>query len=297
MISIIICSISPVKAEETRQNISETIGSKTNYEIIVFDNRDARLPIAAVYNKCALEAKGENLMFLHEDMRFKDNDWGEILENKLTEKDCGVIGFAGSIIKTAEYSGWSVNCDTERSHYWYVNDEGNETLCNINMPEGTDFAHVVTLDGCGMAVRKCVHERHPFDEQILTGFHCYDIDYTLEIAKYFKNYCCRINVLHMSNGSFDNSWIKTTIRMHEEKWKAFLPMCIDEKVFSDKEIAKLNEISAWMFFKTAYKAGSEYTWYTFKKFSSLPFSSWHTKKVLSGYFKILVQKRHKRNKK
>lgn len=33
-----------------------------------------------------------------------------------------------------------------------------------------------------MFVRKDVWAKYPFDEELLTGFHCYDLDFTLQIA-------------------------------------------------------------------------------------------------------------------
>ena len=294
MISIIVCSISPSRLEELKKNIKATIGNDTEDEVIGFDNRTEALPIAAVYNKCAAIAAGNNLFFLHEDIKFKESGWGRTIEEKLKEEDCGVLGFAGSIIKTSALSGWAINIETERSHYWYIDDNGIERLCNVNMPEGTEFSRVVTLDGCGMAVKKTVHDKWPFDETMLTGFHSYDLDYTMEIAKHCKNYCCHIEVLHMSNGSFDEKWVSSTIRMHNEKWYKFLPLYIPEANFSKKELDKLNAITMWSFFKSAYKSGSQYTIPIFKQFASLPYSLWHTVKVIDGCWKLTVRKKHKK---
>ncbi len=292
MISIIICSISPSRLNELKRNIEATIGSETEYEIIGFDNRNEALPIAAVYNKCAATASGENIFFLHEDIKFKETGWGRIIEDKLSEEDCGVLGFAGSIIKAAAYSGWWTNSDTERSHYWYIDKDGKERISNINMPENTHFSRVVTLDGFGLAVRKSVHDKWPFDETVLTGFHCYDIDYTMEIARHLKNYCCRMEILHMSNGSFNEDWISSTVRIHNEKWNRFLPLYIPEADFSRNELEKLNAEIMWNFFKRAYKSGSSQTKVIFREFARLPFSLWHSIKVIDGCWKLLF--RHKK---
>ncbi len=50
--------------------------------------------------------------------------------------------------------------------------------------------------------------KYPFDEELLTGFHCYDLDFTLQIAadRCYKNYvCCSSEVLieHSSQGNFN----------------------------------------------------------------------------------------------
>ena len=48
MVSIIICSVSPLLLEDLKQNIAQTIG--VEYEIIAIDNREKRWPIAKAYN-------------------------------------------------------------------------------------------------------------------------------------------------------------------------------------------------------------------------------------------------------
>ncbi len=40
-------------------------------------------------------AKYPYLFFVHEDVKFHLQNWGGVIENKLREPDCGVIGFAG----------------------------------------------------------------------------------------------------------------------------------------------------------------------------------------------------------
>lgn len=55
MVSIIICSVSPLLLEDLKQNIAQTIG--VEYEIIAIDNREKRWPIAKAYNYGAQQAK------------------------------------------------------------------------------------------------------------------------------------------------------------------------------------------------------------------------------------------------
>ena len=59
----------------------------------------------------------------------------------------------------------------------------------FNVVQGEWFAEVVAVDGFGMFVRKEVWKANPFDEKMLTGFHCYDVDFSLQIAvsKRYRN--------------------------------------------------------------------------------------------------------------
>ena len=61
MVSIIICSVSPLLLEDLKQNIAQTIG--VEYEIIAIDNREKHWPIAKAYNYGAQQAKYPYLFF------------------------------------------------------------------------------------------------------------------------------------------------------------------------------------------------------------------------------------------
>ena len=93
MVSIIICSVSPLLLEDLKQNIAQTIG--VEYEIIAIDNREKHWPIAKAYNYGAQQAKYPYLFFVHEDTRLLSDKWGEFIIPKLAEPECGVIGFVG----------------------------------------------------------------------------------------------------------------------------------------------------------------------------------------------------------
>ena len=59
--------------------------------------------------------------------------------------------------------------------------------------------------------------KYPFDEELLTGFHCYDLDFTLQIAadRCYKNYvCCSSEVLieHSSQGNLIKVGIKIRLK-------------------------------------------------------------------------------------
>lgn len=244
MLSIIICSISPERLQQVSQNIKDTIG--VEHEIISIDNREKKWSIARVYNEGARKALYPYLFFVHEDVKFHSQDWGTVIEKKLEEPNCGVIGFAGTKAMLRCYSGWLQN------HQWMcllLYQGLNEGLTELRAHQAyleRPFEEVVALDGLGMFVRKEVWKAYPFDEALLTGFHCYDVDFSLQIAasKKYKNYvCCSTKVLieHFSSGSLNHSWYKDTIRFHKQKWNKILPMQIDDLKLSRKDEKKYRE--------------------------------------------------------
>ena len=63
------------------------------------------------------------------------------------------------------------------------------------------------LDGVFLAVRKEVFLQNTFSDDYLHSYHGYDTDFSLKIAKHFKNYVINdILIEHFSGGSFDDIW-------------------------------------------------------------------------------------------
>lgn len=243
MLSIIICSISPERLEQVSRNIHDTIGAE--YEIIAIDNRDKKWPIARAYNEGARKARYPFLFFVHEDVKFHTKGWGPFIESKLEEPDCGAIGFAGSQIKFRAYSGWpQFNKWKKMLLFQGRNESSKLEVMNVTLEQ--PFEEVVVLDGLGLFVPWEVWSMYPFDEVMLTGFHCYDIDFSLQIAagQQYKNYvCCSPKVLieHFSAGLYSRDWYRETIRMHKQKWSAILPLKVNSIVLCEKTLRKFEE--------------------------------------------------------
>lgn len=290
MLSVIICSISPERLQSVKKNIEETVG--VEHEFIVIDNRVKKWPIAKAYNFAAKDAKYPNLFFVHEDVRFHSSNWGTFIESKLKEPDCGVIGFAGSKVMFRCYSGWGQNYKWVCSYLYQGN--GHSSFFNVhNAYLGNDFEEVVALDGLGMFVRKDVWLLYPFDEQHLTGFHCYDVDFTLQIAasKRYKNYiCCSNNVLieHFSLGNINTQWYEDTIRLYRSKWRYILPMKVVGCKISSKEERKQEERFFNIFLQGIIKTDSPLKKVVLREFMCYPFSWKHFAHCLSVICKIIT---------
>lgn len=241
MYSIIVCSISPERLELLSQNIHDTIG--VEYEIIGIDNRLLKWPIAKVYNKGAKQAHYPYLFFVHEDVLFHTNNWGGIIASKLQEPNCGVIGFAGSFFKPKSYSGWYVGPEWSCSLLLQGTNNG-KIIDSCNIIPNTNFTEVITVDGFAMFVRKEVWEKFPFDDNRLTSFHCYDLDFSLAIAssRIFKNYVCstpKVFIEHFSPGNYNFDWYQTTVKLHQTKWRKILPLKTESIILEDKKIQEI----------------------------------------------------------
>lgn len=236
-LSIVICSIKPEKAEETKNNILATSG--VNCEFIIVDNRERKWPIAKAYNYGASQAKGEVIFFAHEDILFKNEGWAKPIIDKIKEPTTGVVGFVGSRIRTDCYSPWSQVGDYSVGHLYYIED-GLKQIIHNGVIYGQDFRQVIVVDGLGFLVSKKVWREYPFDEERLTGFHCYDIDFCLTIAQHYKNYVyTAAEIYHYSNGNMGIDWAKATVFMTDDKWRKMTPI-----VTPDVKDADLDKITA-----------------------------------------------------
>lgn len=256
MITFIICSISPEKIQNLEQNIKYTIG-KIEYEMIAFDNRQTKYGITKVYNLCAEKARFDYLCFIHEDIAFHSLNWGETIVNQLKKPHCGVIGFSGSQIKSKAFS--SVHSIPALCVSNYIQRFPHCKKSYINSLDiKLDYAPCITLDGLCLFVRKQVWREHKFDEVILTGFHGYDLDFTLQVAEHYQNYVCnRVLLEHFSQGVFKKDWASTTIRLHQEKWENRLPLSVLQ--LSDQKMKEYEHEALYRFirllFETDYSFG------------------------------------------
>lgn len=289
MLSIIICSISPERMRQLHQNINDTIG--VEYELIVIDNRDKKWPIARAYNEGAEKARYPYLFFVHEDVKFHSKNWGQFLEDKLKEPDCGVIGFAGTKVMLKCYSGWLQDYSWMVLFLYQGLKNGKTEFRVSHSFLGQPFEEVISLDGLGMFVRKEVWSEYPFDEKMLTGFHCYDVDFTLQIAagKKYKNYVCtspKVLIEHFSEGNLNHSWYKDTIKMHKQKWDRLLPIKVDGFILDKKQEKKLAERCSNSFLRKILATDYPEKKLVLKEFLAYPFSWKHLGHCISNLYKF-----------
>lgn len=225
-LAVIVCSVDPGRAAALERSFRAMAGA--GLEFHVFDNRRLCWPIAKVYNHCASQARAACLLFVHEDVAIRTDGWAPALVAWLTRPDCGVIGFAGSALWVPTPDAWwHVPQQYHRCSYAQsVNGVESRHI----LPEGADvdFLPVVAIDGMAMAVRRDVWERFPFDESVLGGFHCYDIDFSVAIGRHYVNYIAYgINICHFSEGKYDRAWFDATENIYRHKWRDLSPVMVD----------------------------------------------------------------------
>ena len=264
MISVLICSSNPVLLEQVQTNIVNTIGTK--YEILYFDNREMNKGICAVYNELASKAQFPYLCFLHEDVLFENQGWGnKIVEIFSSDPGIGLIGVAGSKYKSAYFSGWFSNMkELDCANYVHQYKTGIE---RVHLSPGDNYLleEVVCIDGVFMCSKKEAWETNKFNEDLLTGFHFYDIDLSLRIAHHYKVVVTYDVLLkHItSGGDYGNKWVEIAMKYHQQM-RSQLPF---SKIKVEYKIADRKVIEAALDFLKKYNISfsNKIKWVTLQK--------------------------------
>jgi hypothetical protein len=239
MVSIVVCSIRPDQLARLQQSVEATIGLP--HEWLVADNRNTGKGICQVYNELAAISNHPYLLFLHEDVTFERRDWGKQIRSVFEQHErLGLLGVAGSTIKSSSISGWYTgNAAFDRYHLTHALPGHTEVLKQL--PDHAAYHPVVCLDGVFLFVRRSVWEAMPFDAEQVKGFHFYDLDFSLRVANKFDvGVVSDLGLIHHTEagGDYGTRWAREAILFHQ-RWKERLPMNIPGAQFSEGKIQRV----------------------------------------------------------
>ena len=246
MISIIICSRTGVVNQNLSQNIAASIGAE--YELVPVDNSANRYSIFEAYNEGVSQAKGEILCFMHEDVLFRTESWGKIIENHFLDDSIGLIGFAGSHFLPST------------PMYWYSSPFVSQR--NLNNDDGVVEEHfhedwfgnnnlidVCVCDGLCFFVRRSLFETIHFDENTYKGFHMYDMDICMQVLQTGKRVCVCRDVLVEHRWSEKKQFTKqggdaffANLKLFAEKWKKQLPIWRGLTMIPEEAFEKIDDL-------------------------------------------------------
>ena len=145
-----------------------------------------------------------------------------------------------------------------------------------------------------MFMRRDLWEEFRFNEESLTGFHCYDVDFTLRVAssgKYHNYVCCSVSALveHTSEGNLNQGWYADTIRMHKTCWKGMLPCsCVPEYDFGSSDFLRRKERVAHYFLRNIIRSGYSEKYLVYREFVfSHPMTLKHLGHIIGDTFYLL----------
>ncbi|PRY15756.1 glycosyl transferase family 2 [Pontibacter ummariensis] len=281
MISIIICSKDDSLFDALCLNIKEKIG--VQHEVIKISNSAGAFSISEAYNQGLARAKYEFLVFVHEDVAFHTQDWGQILVNTFsTNSDVGCIGIAGALYKTKAPSGWWGVEKGDAVINLIQHGNGEKRIESAGWGAGERIKEVAVVDGVFMATKKSLGIC--FDTSI-PGFHCYDLNLSIEVKlKGFKVIVTKeIFIEHFSPGSLNKGWVVASSVLHN-KYTNALPISV---LPGSDTSAKMEFLNLYSFIRLAitHKLKLLTLSYWFKLFKSKPFAFGTHYSLLRAIFK------------
>ena len=178
------------------------------YELFLMDNRKGKFKSAAeALNKGAEEAKGKNIMFVHQDIDLSSNTWLEDTEKMLDSiTNLGIAGVAGRI----KYREGMVTTIEDGTPPQKIPSFIFKTPVKVQ-----------TLDECLFIIPKSVFNILQFDDKTCDDWHLYAVDYSLTVKdRGFDVYVIPSPLYHRSPGfsysEMYNSTLKKVLRKH---WK------------------------------------------------------------------------------
>lgn len=266
MISIIVSTYKPENFNSFSENIKQTIG--VEYELIAINNPGI-MGLCEAYNKGISQAKYPYLCFSHDDIKINTSGWGQIIINQFNnDKDTGIIGIAGEGYKPWIPTGWffSFLSKSRRINLTQASPNTHELNKLYYNPQNKTFDNVLVIDGCWFCTTKKIANEFHFDDTTFTGYHYYDIDFSLQVSrKYLVLISYNIDIEHFSYGNYSKDWIIETFRFNN-KWKKFLPL---SQIRTNKEEIAENEFHALCYILDECSKNKTHLWNLYKTLNSI----------------------------
>ncbi|WP_323735589.1 glycosyltransferase [Methanosphaera sp. ISO3-F5] len=158
----------------------------SNYDLILINNEKNRFYSAtSALNYGAKKAKGDYLLFVHQDVKFIGTNWLSKTELEIKKLDkIGAVGVLG-----------------KKDIHLYTNILMGEPPRRVSDYTLKTPLEIKTLDECLIIIPKKVFNKHKFDEKTCDDWHLYGTDYVLSIKKEgYKSYVIPTNLIHRSIG-------------------------------------------------------------------------------------------------
>ena len=227
MISVIICSRTADISQELKDNIAATIGCE--YELCVIDNSHNEYNIFSAYNEGVCRSTGDILCFMHEDIVFHSENWGEMLHNHFEQfPQTGAVGVLGGHYLPKRPCYW-LEPRKESANYIQggVREEQYYTRRILHQQYRKPRTFVAALDGVFIAMPKCMFTKElvRWDDQTFNGFHFYDADMCMQVHKagYNVEIVWDIVLEHRNKSEFNQDFISARL-VWFKKWENSLPM-------------------------------------------------------------------------
>jgi hypothetical protein len=175
------------------------------YELIALDNSTGRFRSAAeAYNFGGAKAKGDYLMFVHQDVWLVTRTWMEDAERMVKDLPAlGAAGVAGAVSLSSRIRRAGMGNAAHLVASCYYLDEDTVAAEPLNWPP----EEAETLDECLLLVPRAVFDHLKFDEVTFDAWDCYASDYCLSASDMgLKSYVIPLPCSHCCTRSGHGRW-------------------------------------------------------------------------------------------
>jgi hypothetical protein len=185
-------------------------GQTSDHELILLDNTSKSFKSATeALNKGGRDAKGEYLMFVHQDVCLPSEDWLKVVESRLALlPNLGIAGVAGA---------------RGTNRYVVTNMEHGDPPRLAGNVQITEPDKVQTLDECLILIPRSVFCELEFDEKTCDDWHLYAVDYSLSVGMLgYDVYVIPDCAYHRSSG-YSLSWgyyrvLRKVVKKHQNAY-------------------------------------------------------------------------------
>jgi hypothetical protein len=201
LVSVVICSIDRAKFERAQASYARAFGDDPWELIGIHDARS----LSEGYARGFARAKGDLVVFSHDDIEVLSGQLGSALASALAEAD--VAGLVGTTFLAGPAFAWSGKAFSRgRIAEPAKGREGIDLVVFNPVPRLS--TGMQALDGVFIAATRRAVDSVGFDAVTFDGFHLYDMDFTYRahLAGLKVAITPGIVIRHDSTGSFDAKW-------------------------------------------------------------------------------------------
>jgi glycosyltransferase involved in cell wall biosynthesis len=192
MFSVVICSIDPWNFAQVGTCYARLLQGFPHEIIGIHDARS----LAEGYNRGLKRARGDIVIFSHDDVLFLDKEFAQKIATRMQVWD--VLGFAGAsrLVQPAWYAALDSTCGAVC--HWNRTNPCHLSFTVYGARNWPVTGGIQALDGICMIARKEVATTVGFDSDTFDGWHLYDLDFSFAtyLADYKIGVCCDIPYVH-----------------------------------------------------------------------------------------------------
>ena len=199
-VSVVVCSIDDDKFRRVSALYRRLLVGVDHQLLGIHDAKS----LAEAYNRALRQARGEVLIFSHDDVDILAVDFAARLAAALERFD--VVGVAGATRAAGPAWSWAGH---PHVHGWVTHRPHGAAAWRVSISSPWPVVGgMQSLDGVFLAGWRRAFEAVSFDAATFDGFHGYDVDFSLRAARagWRLGVCGELMLVHQSEGRYGAEW-------------------------------------------------------------------------------------------